>query len=160
MTLDRPMNVAIRSASESDVESILRLLAQLDGANATGLTTEEGIRVLRRMASYPDYRAYVAESADGRIVGTFALMVMDNLAHRGAPSAIVEDLCVDEGVRGLGVGRAMMAFAMDYAKQHGCYKLALSSSSARTSAHAFYQSLGFSQHGVSFHVDAGSGTGS
>jgi GNAT superfamily N-acetyltransferase len=88
-------------------------------------------------------------------VGTFALMVMDNLAHRGAPSAIVEDLCVDEGMRRQGVGRAMMAFAMSYAEANGCYKLALSSSSTRARAHDFYRSLGFSQHGVSFGVDPG-----
>ena len=147
------MNVAIRRASESDVESILRILAQLDDSNRTRLSIEEGIRILRRMASYPDYGVYVAERADGRVVGAFAMMVMDNLAHQGAPSAIVEDVCVDISVRGQGVGRAMMEFAMKHAKEHGCYKLALSSNSARISAHDFYRSLGFSQHGVSFYVE-------
>jgi ribosomal protein S18 acetylase RimI-like enzyme len=145
----------IRKASESDVESILRILAQLDGSNEKSLTVDEAIRILRRMASYPDYGVYVAECADGQVVGAFALMVMDNLAHQGAPSAIVEDVCVDMSTRRQGVGRIMLEFAMKHAREKGCYKLALSSNSARTSAHDFYRSLGFSQHGVSFYVDLG-----
>jgi hypothetical protein len=28
------------------------------------------------------------------IVGTFALLIMDNLAHRGEPSSIVEDIVI------------------------------------------------------------------
>jgi hypothetical protein len=47
----------------------------------------------------------------------------------------------------------MMEFAMKHAKESGCYKLALSSNSARTGAHDFYRSLGFAQHGVSFCVE-------
>lgn len=145
------MDVVIRQASESDVASILRVVAQLDGLEADRLTIEEGTRILGKMTGYPDYGVYVAEDADSRVVGTFAIMVMDNLAHGGAPSAILEDVCVDLSSRGQG-GRAMMEFAMKHAKNSGCYKLALSSNSARTGAHDFYRSLGFAQHGVSFCV--------
>lgn len=147
------MSVVIRKAGEADVAAILRLMAQLDITGEQGLTVAEGTRILQKIATYPNYAIYVAEDRDQRIVGTFALLVMDNLAHRGAPSAIVEDVCVDESSRGHGVGRAMMSFAMELAKQAGCYKLALSSNGARTRAHDFYRSLGFSQHGLSFHVD-------
>jgi GNAT superfamily N-acetyltransferase len=151
------MTLHIRKANESDVPSVLRLLAALDSEPDTGLSVDDGIRLLRRMATYPNYAVYVAatEADPGTVVGTFALLVMDNFAHRGAPSAIVEDVCVDASTRGQGIGRAMMAFAMDLARQNGCYKLVLSSNGARTRAHDFYRSLGFAQHGVSFHVDLG-----
>ena len=49
--------------------------------------------MLERFADYPDYTLYVAEQA-GDVVGSFALLVMDNLGHLGAPSAIVEDVVV------------------------------------------------------------------
>lgn len=120
------------------------------------LTVDVAAKILRRMATYPEYAVYVATAVnDGSVVGTFALLVMDNLAHGGAPSAVVEDVCVDEGLRGQGIGRAMMRFAMEFARERGCYKLTLSSNSARADAHAFYRSLGFEQHGVSFHVQLG-----
>ena len=45
------------------------------------------------------------------IVGTFAL-VMDNLSHLEAVSGIVEDVAVDPGLQGRGVGKAMMAYAI------------------------------------------------
>lgn len=146
------MDVVIRKATEEDVEGVLGLLAQLGDPGESGLTVEEGRRILRRMATYPAYAVYVAEG-EGRVVGTFALLVMDNLAHAGAPSAVVEDVCVDQAVRGQGIGRALMTFAMERARELGCYKLVLSSNQARIDAHRFYRSLGFVEHGLSFHVD-------
>jgi GNAT superfamily N-acetyltransferase len=44
----------------------------------------------------------------------------------------------------------MMHFALAQARTAGCYKMALSSNLRRTSAHAFYESLGFRKHGYSF----------
>lgn len=149
------MTLHIRKAVDADVPSILRLLALLDAGGDAGLTEAQAVAILRRMATYPNYAVYVAatERAPDAIVGTFALLVMDNLAHRGAPSAIVEDVCVDTAAQGQGIGREMMAYAMATAREHGCYKLALSSNASRTRAHDFYRSLGFAQHGLSFHVD-------
>jgi GNAT superfamily N-acetyltransferase len=116
------------------------------------LSVEAAVPILRRMATYPEYAVHVALAPDGETVGTFALLVMDNLAHMGASSAIVEDVCVDHRRRGRGIGRALLCFAMDFARERGCYKLVLSSNVAREGAHAFYRALGFEQHGVSFHV--------
>lgn len=147
------MNPVIRKAGESDIAPLLQLMAQLDTAGEPGLSIAEGTRLLQKIVTYPNYALYLAEDQDGRIVGSFAFLIMDNLAHRGAPSAVVEDVCVDERARGQGIGRAMMSYAMDLAKQSGCYKLVLSSNGDRTGAHDFYRSLGFSEHGVSFHVD-------
>ena len=144
------MDLEIRKAVE--VPAVLRLYAQPGMDNGRVLTVEAAAQILRRMATYPEYAVYVAKGNDGSVVGTFALLVMDNLAHMGTPSAVVEDVCVDERLHGQGIGRAMMRFAMEFARQNGCYKLALSSNAARERAHAFYRSLGFEQHGLSFHV--------
>lgn len=86
------------------------------------------------------------------IVGTFALLIMDNLAHQGMPSAIVEDVAVQTTIQGQGIGKLMMKFAMEKSKEAGCYKLVLSSNLKRKEAHAFYESLGFETHGFSFKV--------
>ena len=75
------------------------------------------------------------------------------LAHHGAPSAVVESVCVDQSLRGRGIGRAMMVFALEQAAGRGCYKLTLSSNLRREDAHAFYRSLGFEQHGISFRTE-------
>jgi GNAT superfamily N-acetyltransferase len=145
------VSVAIREAGEADLRAVLRLYAQpgLDDGDVLG---EPAAReVFRRFRRYPSYRLYVAE-LDGAIVGAFALLIMDNLAHRGAPSGVVEDVVVDEHHRGSGIGRRMMEFARSRCREAGCYKMALSSNLERDAAHVFYDTLGFERHGYSFRV--------
>ncbi len=75
------------------------------------------------------------------------------MAHLGTPSAIVEDVGVLPKMQGKGVGKAMMEFALKYAKEKGCYKMTLSSNLRREATHQFYESLGFQKHGFSFLVE-------
>jgi GNAT superfamily N-acetyltransferase len=149
--LDRA-KLVIRPAAADDLRKVLALYAQpeLDAGNV--LPVETARRLHERFADYPDYTLYVAERGDD-IVGTFALLVMHNLGHLGAPSAIVEDVAVSPGVQGQGIGKAMMQFAVDRSREKGCYKLMLSSNAKRERAHAFYESLGFERHGFSFRVN-------
>ncbi len=147
-----PDRVYIRPAVKGDLPAVLRLYAQPDLDDGAMLPIAEAERVFDRMARYPDYTLYVAE-LDGRIVGTFALLIMDNLAHMGATSAVVEDVVVDATHRGHGIGSAMMTHAVVVCRSKGCYKMALSSNLKREKAHAFYDSLGFERHGYSFRIN-------
>jgi GNAT superfamily N-acetyltransferase len=131
---------------------VLRLYAQPDFDNGRTLPLDEARQLLARFARYPDYTLYVAEQA-GRIVGSFALLIMDNIGHLGTPSAIVEDVVVAPEMQSAGVGRVMMEFARRQSAVKGCYKLVLSSNARRERAHAFYESLGFTRHGYSFRLD-------
>lgn len=104
------------------------------------------------MQQYPFYKVFVA--ADGNdIIGTFSLLIVDNLGHSGVPIAVVENVVVDPAWQGKGIGKLMMEKAMNLAAAKGCYKLMLSSNSKREAAHKFYDSLGFERHGVSFRVE-------
>jgi GNAT superfamily N-acetyltransferase len=141
----------IRPVEANDLAGVLALYAQPDFDDGKVLSVDEAARLHAKFARYPDYTLYVAER-DGHVVGSFALLVMDNLGHRGAPSAIVEDVVTDPSLQGQGIGRTMMHFAMEKCREKGCYKLALSSNARRERAHAFYEALGFARHGLSFHV--------
>lgn len=152
MTTPKIGPLAIRPASEADLPAVLALYAQPGMDDGKALPLDEAQALFRRFSAYPDYVLHVAEQ-DGAVVGTFALLVMVNLGHLGAPSAIVEDVVVSPDHQGAGIGRAMMGHAMRLASEKGCYKLVLSSNAKRTRAHAFYEQLGFRRHGVSFHVD-------
>ena len=149
MSADR--GLTIRKANEADLAAVLALYAQPELDDGVVLSLEEAAGILRRFDRYPDYGLYVAEQ-DDRIVGSFALLIMDNLGHLGARSAIVEDVVVDPRLQGNGVGQAMMQFAIERCREKDCYKLALSSNAKRARAHAFYASLGFERHGYSFRV--------
>jgi len=141
-----------REASMSDLSEVMSLLAQPDLDDGNVLPLVDAQRIFERMARYPDYKIHVAVSG-ARVVGTFALLIMDNLGHQGTPSAIIEDVAVDPALHGQGIGKAMMKYAIRLATEHGCYKAVLSSNLKRERAHAFYDSLDFERHGYSFRID-------
>jgi GNAT superfamily N-acetyltransferase len=141
--------ITIREASEHDLPAVLQLYAQPEIDNGEVLTLNTARAIFRQFRYYPHYNLFVAEQ-DGRIVGSYAFLVMHNLGHLGAPSAIVEDVVVDPTLHGLGIGQVMMHHAMSEARQAGCYKLMLSSNAKRHRAHDFYDKLGFDRHGYSF----------
>ena len=144
--------IAVRPAAEADLPAVLALYAQPGMDDGRMLPLADARRLLARFAAYPDYTLYVAE-LEREIVGTFALLIMDNLGHLGAPSAIVEDVVVAPSTQGRGVGRAMMDFARDRSVEKRCYKLVLSSNAKRERAHAFYEQLGYERYGYCFRLD-------
>lgn len=91
--------VTMRAATEADLPEVLRLYAQPDLDAGRVLDLAAARAVFARFARYPDYTLWVAER-DGRVVGSFALLVMDNLGHMGTPSAVVEDVAVDPAAQG------------------------------------------------------------
>jgi GNAT superfamily N-acetyltransferase len=145
------MEIKIREASILDLKRILNLYAVvLDKGEV--LSLEQAETLFKKMQTYPNYKVYIAEN-ERAMVGTFALLIMDNLAHRGTPSGVVEDVAVLTELQGKGIGKMMMEFAMEKCKEAGCYKLVLSSNLRRKEAHAFYESLDFEKHGFSFRVN-------
>jgi len=94
----------IRIATEEDLPEILGLYAQLEIDNQQVLEIQAAQAIFARMKSYPDYHVYVAEK-DGEIVGTFALAILDNLAHRGSKSGLIENVAVTVSLQGHGIGR-------------------------------------------------------
>ncbi len=150
------MSLLIREATENDLPAVLALYAQPDMDNGQVLTLDEAKLLLAQFRQYPSYRLWVAceaapdANSRGEVVGTYALLIMHNLAHQGTPSAIVEDVVVSADRQSQGIGQHMMQHAQQQARAAACYKLVLSSNQKRERAHAFYESLGFQRHGFSF----------
>jgi GNAT superfamily N-acetyltransferase len=142
--------MTIREATAADLPSLLELYRGL-AVGEPRVTLERLEAVFARLALYPDYRVWVALDGE-RMLGTYALCIVDTLGDRCVPEGIVEDVAVAEAARGRGVGRTMMEHAMERCRAAGCYKLVLSSNLAREGAHRFYDALGFERHGLSFRV--------
>jgi GNAT superfamily N-acetyltransferase len=149
------MSLLIREATEADLPAVLALYGQSGLDNDAVLTVAQAREVFQQFARYPSYRLFVAcePAFPDSVIATYALLVMHNLAHCGAPSAIAEDVVVHPQRQGLGIGRQLMAHAIEQAREAGCYKLALSSNAKRQAAHTFYESLGFQRHGLSFVIE-------
>jgi len=146
------MTVEVREATPADLPSILALYSQLGMDTGEVLPLKRAKEIYDTLQSYPDYKLYVAIQKS-MPVGSFGLLIMDNLGHQGAPSGIVEDVVVREDVRRQGIGKKMMEIAVHKCRERGCYKIVLSSNLQRVSAHKFYESLGYRKHGISFFID-------
>ena len=146
------MGIIIREAKKPDLEAILSLYGELEKDKSAVLDIKTAESLLDKMEKYPDYSIYVAE-LDHKVAGTFALAVMDNLGHMGAPSGLVEDVAVASDMQRRGIGKIMMEEAIRICKAKGCYKVMLSSNLKREAAHKFYESIGFKKHGYSFFTE-------
>ena len=144
----------IRRAGATDLDRLLELYGETDGAYEAvqPLSGEAAERRFAEVLADGHQETLVAES-EGEVVGTLVLAILPNLAHGGAPYAIVENVVVDGAQRGRGVGASLMREAMDRARTAGAYKLVLSANAVREPAHEFYRSLGFEQTHAGFEID-------
>ena len=150
------MTLAIRPGTTEDLPQVLDIYNHCGLEHNAVLTLADIEQWFAKIQHYPSYTlwvAYLAENAEKIVVGTFALLIMDNLVHRGSPSGIVEAVGVAADLQGQGLGRQMMEVAMAQCRAAGCYKLTISTNLRRKAAHAFYESLGFTKHGYSYRVD-------
>jgi ribosomal protein S18 acetylase RimI-like enzyme len=85
-------------------------------------------------------RLLVAETADGRPVGMLTLAVF---AIPTGVRAWIEDVVVDQGVRGGGVGALLVRRAIDLAFEAGARTVDLTSRPSREAANRLYRRLGF-----------------
>jgi GNAT superfamily N-acetyltransferase len=56
---------------------------------------------------------------------------------------VIENVVVDEPLRGRGIGKQIIAATLQAAWDAGCYKAMLLTGSKRESTHGFYRACGF-----------------
>lgn len=119
------------------VAAFARLIPQLSTA-ASMLSAE----VLGEIVRSPCNTVLIARDrrAGGRIVGTLTLVVFR------IPTGVrawIEDVVVEDSMRGCGVGEALSREAIRRAFQMGARTVELTSRSSRVAANRLYQRLGF-----------------
>ncbi len=135
------MTLEIRRMTTLDAgleEALARLLPQLSG----GLRAPSR-EVLGRLLAQP-CSALLAALDGERIVGVLTLVWYDVPSGR---KGWVEDVVVDAGERGRGVGRLLVEKALELARSEGVQHLMLTSNPARRAAHALYRTCGFEEVG-------------
>ena len=86
---------------------------------------------------------------DGKEIARAFLYLMKNDLHK-EPFGFLEDLFVDESLRGQGIGTEILNMVIAEAKKIGCYKLIANSRHERESVHKMYEKAGFKNHGIEF----------
>lgn len=122
---------------EDLVRAFQRLVPQLSRSSPAPTEAE-----LQAMVDAPGTVLLVARSrgGEGGIVGSLTLVTFR------IPTGLrawIEDVVVDEGARGRGVGDALNRAALDAARELGCKTVDLTSRPSREAANRLYQRLGF-----------------
>jgi len=138
----------MRIAIPEDMTVIVRMLADdFLGSQRERLEDplpESYLRAFREIEADTNNELVVAE-LEGEVVGTLQLTFTPSISFHGGKRCTVESVRVDEKLRGKGIGREMMLWAIERAKEKGCISMQLTTNNDRLDAHRFYENLGFSR---------------
>ena len=141
----------IRRACEKDIPKIEDLLSQVDLVHHNGRPdifkigkkyNEKELKVLLKDDNRP---ILVAVNENDEVLGyCFCIYQqhLDNSVLTDIKTLYIDDLCVDETLRGQHLGTKLYEAAVQMAKENGCYNLTLNVWSCNPSAMRFYEALG------------------
>lgn len=139
-------SLSFRLAARADLPEIVRMLAD-DELGRKRERFENPLptcyyAAFEQINGNPTFELVVAEM-EGRIVGTFQLIFIPSISFQGGLRAQVESVRVESALRGQGIGKRMMQWAIERARQRGAVVFQLTTHNTRTDAHRFYERLGF-----------------
>ena len=85
----------------------------------------------------------LAAKIDGKLVGSLLAIICEMLFGQCKSFMVVEDVIVDESVRGKGIGKALMKYIEQQAKLKSCSYIMLVTDFDRVGSQNFYKSLGY-----------------
>lgn len=130
----------VRVADEGDLESIAALSGQLGYPTAPAEMRARYVRVRAANAG----EIFVALlAAENRVIGW--THVVSCLQLEDAAYAELAGLIVDESIRGVGVGAALLSTAEDWARTQGFAAMRVRSNVLRERAHRFYEREGYAR---------------
>ena len=152
----------VRMAQEKDIERIHSLLAQVAMVHHKGRPdlfkagkskyTDEELKVLHRDTSRPILAAVDENDCMQGYAFCIFQQYKDHNIMTDIKTLYIDDLCVDETMRGHHIGRMLYEAALDFAREHGCYNLTLNVWSCNESAMNFYQSCGLKPQKVGMEI--------
>lgn len=146
------MNITIRSAEEKDMDGINRLLMQVCLVHHNGRPdlfkygakkyTDDELRAIIHDETRP---ILVAVDEQNQVLGYAFCMFIQHINNNiltDIKTLYIDDLCVDETLRGQHIGRQLYEAVLSFARDKDCYNVTLNVWSCNQSAMKFYESCG------------------
>lgn len=152
----------IRRAQEKDMPRINALLLQVAMVHHKGRPdlfkygtrkyTDEELKTIILDDSRP---ILVAADEQDQVLG-YAFCIFQQQLNNNILTDIrtlyIDDLCVDEALRGQHIGQALYQAVLQYARKHECYNVTLNVWSCNPAAMRFYESCGLKQQKVGMEI--------
>jgi GNAT superfamily N-acetyltransferase len=137
----------IRSAQQDDLREVLELYRHLHPTDPRP-DAERAEGAWSALLSSGFNTVLVAEVA-GVLVASCTLSVIPNLTRSARPYGVIENVVTHSEHRRTGLGRAVLAAALDLAWNANCYKVMLASG-RDAEILRFYDQMGFKRGGKTF----------
>lgn len=136
--------LSIRPARPGDLPALIALYGDDDlGRTREATEPDEAYQsAFNAVHADPNHLLVVGER-DGVIAATLLLSFIPGLSRHGAWRAQIEAMRVAQALRGLGLGKALLDWAIEEARRRGCTLVQLTSDRRRADAHRFYERAGF-----------------
>ena len=131
-----------RRLTGADLTSLLELYRQLD-ADDDQSTPEQSEKVWMQIENDPNIQ-YFGAIDNGKVVSTCYAVYIPNLTRGNRGICFIENVVTDQEYRKRGLASKVIDMAVEFAKEHHCYKAILQSGITRNEAHQFYENKGFS----------------
>lgn len=141
----------IRQAIEKDIPKIIDLLMQVCLVHHNGrsdifkIGTKYSKKELKELLKDVNRPILVCVDKNDTVMGyCFCIYQqhVDNAIMTDIKTLYIDDLCVDENLRGRHIGRELYEAAIKLAKDSGCYNLTLNVWACNDSALLFYKDMG------------------
>lgn len=141
----------IRFAKEKDIPKIGDLLSQVDLVHHNGrpdifkIGKKYSDGELKELLKDEGRPILVSTDENDEVMGyCFCIYQqhIDNSVLTDIKTLYIDDLCVDEKLRGKHIGKSLYDAAVEMAKENGCYNLTLNVWSCNPSAMRFYEAQG------------------
>ena len=132
-------------ASETDIPALSKLLSVLFTQEIEFKPNETAqCKGLSMIMSNPDIGAILVVRDGSSILAMVNLLFTVSTAI-GEQVAILEDMIVAPTARGVGIGSALLNYAIGFAKNHGVGRITLLTDRGNYSAQRFYSKHGFTE---------------
>ena len=140
------MKLIFREAKESDLPTLIKLLAddQLGSEReSASLPLDQAyIDAFQSISTDQNNELIIVEN-NNEIIGMLQITYIPYLSHMGAWRCLIEAVRVHKNYRGQGIGTSVFKWAIQQAREKGCFMVQLTSNKQRDSAIRFYKDLGF-----------------
>lgn len=115
----------------------LDLLSQLTEVNKENITFEKFSNFIKNLSNNHKIIVIVYEN---KIVANGTLLIEDKIIHGISKVGHIEDIVVDSESRGSGLGKKIVSYMTNLAKENNCYKVILNCKEENS---GFYQKCGY-----------------
>lgn len=151
MSSKERVNFVIREIQLADLKrGFFDTLSSLSHVGNIADQNDRAEKILSEIKSYPFYTIFVAVKEDNQLIGSITILIEQKFIHNGGKVGHIEDVVTRKEYEGMGIGKALVLKALDFAKENRCYKVILDCSKSNIE---FYKKIGFKEHEVSMRID-------